>query len=296
MKRILAFVIMLLLLGNQLLHAVEKNKITVTYIANEGFLIESSGKKILIDALHGKDYISESDVPSAETLNKLSTAQPPFDNVDLIFVTHQHQDHFDSGLVIKHLISNNHCQIVGPQQVVDQLKSSDNFKKIKKRVHSITPPFAHRENSSLNGIEFSVIRLKHISKFYKDKQTGKPVNRHGEVQNLGFLINMGSHKILHIGDSDLRDAEAEYKHFQFAQEKIDIAFLTKWFLGFSGPNESSINIINNHIKPQRIVLMHFNKRSFFQNVKYYVTRKIHQGGLAPVTILSKELEKKEFYY
>ncbi|MCP4653821.1 MAG: MBL fold metallo-hydrolase, partial [bacterium] len=73
--------------------------------ANEGVLIETGGKKILVDALFREPNPAYA-APPKEVLEKLETAQPPFDDVDLILATHNHGDHFDARSVVRHLRHN----------------------------------------------------------------------------------------------------------------------------------------------------------------------------------------------
>jgi hypothetical protein len=51
MKKFEAVILTCLLICLNLFSQSTQSKIDVTYIANEGFLIESNGKKLLIDAL-----------------------------------------------------------------------------------------------------------------------------------------------------------------------------------------------------------------------------------------------------
>jgi glyoxylase-like metal-dependent hydrolase (beta-lactamase superfamily II) len=67
--------------------------VTITFLANEGVMLSSGGKKVLIDALFLK-YETGYAVPADSTLSALAKARPPFDSVDLILVTHRHGDHF----------------------------------------------------------------------------------------------------------------------------------------------------------------------------------------------------------
>ena len=66
---------------------------TVTYVGNSGFLVTIGESKILIDGIFtgfAPEYIQP-----AEIKELIANAQPPFDNIDLILVTHAHGDHFN---------------------------------------------------------------------------------------------------------------------------------------------------------------------------------------------------------
>ena len=78
----------------------------VTYIANEGFMLQSGPAKVLVDALFYDDQITYCDVPSRELLDKIEKGAPPFDDIVLLLVTHWHTDHFSSSSVSRFLMNN----------------------------------------------------------------------------------------------------------------------------------------------------------------------------------------------
>ena len=287
MKIQFILIITIILIIHHPSYAAENNKLKVTYIANEGFLLESDNKKVLIDALFGKKDLNFCDTPSLETLNNITKAQTPFDDVDLLLVTHRHIDHFDAGLVTTYLENNKQCNMIGTQQAVDQMKNSNKYGNIKDRIYSITPSFGYNEKITLNGIDITTIRLKHCAYYMTDENTGEKIDRHRDMQNLGFIINLGNHKMLHIGDCGM-ESDEEYKHYRIYQENIDIAFLGSLFWK---PFEQRIEIVNNYIKPQKIVLMHLKKN---KKEAYFELKKKYQDKLAPIIIFKHERESREF--
>ena len=283
MKKTFSFLLIAIFFSVSLSYGVENDKLHVTYIANEGFLIEGGGDKILIDALFKNNAIDYCDVPSEGTLRKILTGKPPFDDIVLLLFTHQHIDHFDANLVIDYMEYNEKCNLLGPQQVFDQLSEFEKFEKIKSRIHAITPPYGRSEDINIDGINLSAFRFQHSSYFVSDEQTGEQIDRHKDIQNIGFVINLANYKILHTGDSFIQNIE-EYKSYRLDKEKIDIAFLG-WFF-----EPTLIEAVNNYIKPENITMMHLPK----DKQMYFKLRDTHQSSLAPITIFTKELEKKEF--
>jgi L-ascorbate metabolism protein UlaG (beta-lactamase superfamily) len=81
-----------------------ENERSITYVGNAGFLISIGDKKILIDALF-KGFEGSYKLPQ-EVQDKLTLAQAPFDDVDLILVTHAHSDHIDPVMVLQHMQNN----------------------------------------------------------------------------------------------------------------------------------------------------------------------------------------------
>ena len=69
-------------------------KAEVTYIANEGFLIKSGDKTILIDAIFGDQEYGFCDIPDEVQIEAMCKAKYEYSNIDLIAATHSHIDHF----------------------------------------------------------------------------------------------------------------------------------------------------------------------------------------------------------
>ena len=66
--------------------------VEITYIANEGVLISSAGKQVLIDGLHREYERAYAFLPPPHR-EKIETAKAPFDQIDLLLVSHRHLDH-----------------------------------------------------------------------------------------------------------------------------------------------------------------------------------------------------------
>ena len=105
MKRTSAFILFGLLFSLNLFSQSTEYKIDVTYIANAGFLIESGGKKVLIDALFKNGWNTYL-VPSDTVVSKIIKQQIPFTNANLKLITHNHGDHFNDSLVVAYLNGN----------------------------------------------------------------------------------------------------------------------------------------------------------------------------------------------
>jgi L-ascorbate metabolism protein UlaG (beta-lactamase superfamily) len=71
----------------------------------------------LTDALFGGFEGDWCDIPNEANQLKLAAAAPPFDKVDIITISHRHDDHFNPEMVISHLIRNPECTLICPKQV-----------------------------------------------------------------------------------------------------------------------------------------------------------------------------------
>lgn len=212
----------------------------ITYIANEGVLISSGGKQVLIDGLHREYQRSYAFLP-AEQREKIETAKVPFDKIDLILVSHLHLDHFHPESVGLHLKHNPRATLVSSQQVVGEVeKNFKDYQEIKARVMGATPPLKGRAAVRAAGIDVEVLGL------------GHGTGRHGWIQNLGHVVKLGGKKLLHVGDADT-SAEI-FGQFNLDEEGIDVAFIPYWFLlGSDGQT-----IVREHIKPKHIIAVHIS--------------------------------------
>ncbi|HSL55424.1 MAG TPA: MBL fold metallo-hydrolase, partial [Pyrinomonadaceae bacterium] len=185
--------------------------VEITYIANEGVLISSGGKQVLIDGLHREYGPEYAFLPPAER-DKIENAKAPFDAIDLILVSHRHLDHFHPESVGLHLQHNPKAVLVSSQQIVDEVeKNFKGFQAIRSRVTAATPPWRERVAMKVAGIDFEILGLRH--------GTG----RHATIQNLGHIIKLGGKKLLHVGDADT--SVENFEKFNLDEEGIDIALL-----------------------------------------------------------------------
>jgi L-ascorbate metabolism protein UlaG (beta-lactamase superfamily) len=244
----------------------------VTYIANEGFLISKGSKKVLIDALFYK--INERyAAPPENVLKQMETAQPPFDDVDVILHTHNHHDHFNANTVSKALRSNQNAILIAtPQAKEDIVGIDEQFDEIASRV--FTEDLAPQDTLSknINGIDIRIIRTKHSGK-------------NETTQNQMYLVDMDGTKIFHEGDS--RGSLKTFENLGLEKESIDVAFVHFWF----PINEDARKIINDYLKPRQIVLMHMPVDRF-EHFKKKIDK--FKDELPPMIIFKNSMEMITF--
>lgn len=237
-----------------------QNECKITYISNEGFLIEVEGKKILIDALFGTIEGNWCDSPSENTVELMNNSEYPFDNVDIIVITHNHQDHFNESIVVNHLLSNPKGIVICPNQVGEILSKNPNYNELSDRIISLTPQMYCDTNIVASTIPIRILRFEHSHYMEVDSVSGTKVNRHQSVENLGYLFKINDITIFHCGDTNPFN-EKEYSTFKLNNEAIDIAFLERMFFG----GKTGIEVINNYIAPEKIIVIHINpsRKSLF---------------------------------
>ncbi len=227
----------------------------ITYVANDGFLIEHAGKKVLVDALFDVGVASYL-APSPELLAQLAEARGPFAGVDLLLVTHVHADHFSAKVVAAHMLHNPHCRLIAHSQVTDRLRSEDGFAQIRSRIHEVSLEPGARERVNLNGIAVDVLSLCHAP-YLTDGQ-----DRHKNVRNLAFLFNLGGTGLFHLGDASIGNSAAHLGAFPFDKIPVDLLFLNGHdrFL-------PTREFIGRKIKPGRIIAMHVQPAELAEDLK-----------------------------
>lgn len=267
---------------------IESKNVEITYIANEGFLIKVNDKQILIDALFGDEEYEWCDVPNQETMNLILKNEGEFKNIDLIATTHAHRDHFYPPFVTEHLENNINGKFISCKQSVDKLKKLDNYDKIKNQIVEITPDNLTYIDTTINSIGIRVYRIAHGPYYIDNPETGEKVDKHRNIQNIGFLFNIEGVKIFHSGDSN-EYGFAEYEHFRLDKENIDIAFLDNGFMWKS--DCKGIEILTNYIKANHIVIMHLHPDEY---VEYTEIANQLKSELPSIQIFENKMDTKKY--
>ena len=223
----------------------------IMYIANKGFLITVSNKKILIDALFGKFEADWCDVPTGEIIDKMEKGTKPFDQIDVILISHVHIDHFNAEIVLNHLGNNETAILICPRQVMQELEKDERYKQFSSRVMEITPEYEiGSQTIDLKGVSIKVWRLAHSSYYIENEETKQKYNKHENVQNLGFTIEIDHKEIFHGGDWAYDGTGGKTNPLE--DETIDLAFLSGGtYLRLYDPDN---RIIDESKKPKNIVL------------------------------------------
>jgi L-ascorbate metabolism protein UlaG (beta-lactamase superfamily) len=203
--------------------------VRVTHVFNAGYLITVGDKRILIDAL----YLGHPE----GILKPVVYAQPPFDGVDLILATHEHQDHFSPELVARYMRENPHTVFVSTGNSVDQLLAEDS--ELRDRTIAIELEKGEREQIEVEGIDLEAIYLSH-----------------GVVGllNLGFIITVDGAKLFHTGDLSPDAVHVSYlQDYGLPEEQIDVAFVPDFLLIMK---EYHAHVLEG-IQPRYVMPMHY---------------------------------------
>ncbi len=212
----------------------------MTFLANEGVMLSAGGKKVLIDALFLK-YERGYAVPADSTLAALRRARPPFDSVDLVLVTHRHGDHFHPAPVAAHLNANPRATLVSSQQVIDSLRGYAPARALPaERLLARTMKAGARRRDVLSGITVELLGLPH--------------GGHPRVEHVGYIVELGGRRVLHVGDADI--SEQTFAPFRLDTARIDVALLPSWAV----LSRDDRRVIERWIRPRQVVAFHLGER------------------------------------
>lgn len=261
-----------LLVSMELFSQRTEYKIDVTYIANAGFLIESGGKKILIDALFDNGWNTYL-TPADSIVSKIVNQQPPFNKVNLMLITHNHEDHFNDSMVVAYLNNNSENVLIAPPLVTMAILKNPEFKN-KNQVVEVDKINREKNDTTINGIRIRSFFILHDSR--------------PQIEHVGYLINIGEYKVFHSGDSNGSDS-IEFEKLHLQKDQIDLALLN--FYGFWNTKEERL-FTEKYIYPKRISLIHIPPKetgSVIDSAKLI-------NDFIDITVFESSMDKKSFNY
>lgn len=209
---------------------------SIEYIANEGVVIRHGEHAILIDALYRtgvKPYLQV----QPEALRALESASAPFNDIDLVLVTHEHADHFDARSVAAHLRANPAAKLIAPDQVTAAVITAGG-RNLAAQVTTADPKGSEMRTYEHAGIRVDVLRLSHGG------------GRHERIQNYGYVVHVGGKRIAHLGDADCNPFTTD--PLDAHATGIDVALIPYWWF----MADKSNNYVVQSLKPGRVVMIH----------------------------------------
>jgi L-ascorbate metabolism protein UlaG (beta-lactamase superfamily) len=243
--------------------------VTITYLANEGVLLSSGSTQVLIDALflrYGPEYA----VPADSTQAALERAGAPFDSVDLVLVTHRHGDHFHPAPIAAHLRANPGATLLTSQQVIDSMGHVPGIAELAPRMVARTLAPGTRRRVLVNGLPVELLGLPHGGR------------RHRHVEHLGYIVELGGRRVLHLGDAEL--SEATLAPLRLDTSRIDVALVPAW--GVTG--RESREAIRRWVRPRQVVAFHINEGANTADVREV------QAAWPGAGVFSRSLEVRQW--
>jgi L-ascorbate metabolism protein UlaG (beta-lactamase superfamily) len=238
---------MVLGVGNVALCADDHVVSRAHYLGNGGVMVERGDTKILFDPLFREDDgLYESLPPDLE--RALLAATPPWDGIDAVFISHNHDDHFDPALIMSYMQAHPDIELYAPAQAVyglHRLEVSPGDGAFD-RVHTVSLDYGDPPTrTEMNGLLIEAVRIPH---------SGWPI-RNSNVENIAFRITIDDvTTVTHLGDAHADVAHFDASHWN--QRRTHLALPPYWLLN----TPEKRDILSMHIHADHSVGLHVPKR------------------------------------
>ena len=253
-------------------------EVEVTAIANEGFLVRSADKAVLVDALFQAtapypEFFQQG--PSTELLDRMIAGEAEFSRVDLALVTHHHADHHDAATAVRFLSTHPETVLIGTESVLESMTEVEGYAEIADRV--IVPEAAWNScvAVAVSAISVSVCRVSH---------SGIPT-----LSNHVYRVDLDGFRFVHEGDSDL--SGRTFRGLELSEDGLHLAFVHSWWVN----SDEGRGALLSDLDPAAIVLMH-HRWAMAGQAREYVARIPLESRLLlpPVKVFEKEGERMVF--
>lgn len=218
-----------------------------TYLGNAGIMVARGDSKILFDAFYANSYGQYALVPG-EISNAMLAGEAPYDDVNAIFISHVHGDHFTAEPAIAYLREQKTVHLYGSNQVVDAITNAgvDENDPLMDRIHGFDlNPQDGSEHFSIGALTVDFVAIPHAG--------NRPT-----IQNFAWRVTLDEHTtVLHLGDAGTVRADFERHSDHFSSKKTDAAFPPYWFIG----NNDGEAILADIIAPKQTVGIHVPARA-----------------------------------
>lgn len=218
-QRVVFILVVIVLIKGQV-KAHDNHSSSMQYLGNEAVMVTDKNSKILFDPFFHNNYRIYTLVPE-KTRQAIFNGNEPYNNIDAIFISHAHGDHFAADDVLKFLQKHDKVKLIAPQQAVNTLLALPGSDSIKSQLNSIDLNFGDKAvNFKVGQIEVGAVRIPH---------SGWP--QRAKVENLVYRVTLNDNiSVMHMGDADANDSHFK-PHNDFWQQRVtDVALPPYWFL------------------------------------------------------------------
>ena len=204
-----------------------------TYLGNSAVLVESEGSKILFDPFFHNNFGIYRLVPKT-LYDAVMQGKAPYDDIDAIFISHAHEDHFSARDVQIYMEKFPNVLLFAPKQAIEKL--AEPMTKInKERLIAFDLGFGDAPETQKQGsLIVTAVRIAHA---------GWPSRK--DIENIVFSVTMASGKVaMHMGDADPDVYHYLPYRAHWRDHPVDINFPPYWFF-MSAQGRDIINEVLN---------------------------------------------------
>ncbi len=244
--------------------------VEITYLANAGFYLRSGKTAVLIDACLREPVGLHAALPGP-VHGQLTNAKPPFDQLALVLVSHEHSDHVQPRVLEKLLTNNLGARLMSSPQVVERLQAgAQDYEAIRGRVATVQPVLGTFHAHAEEGLTVGFFRLEHSGK------------GHQLLEHFGHLIELGGVRILHVGDAEPRPGN--FAAYDLDSKAIDVAIVPYWFYG----SASGAQALREQIAARTVIVSHVPP------TKWAELDQLLKAQFPEVVLFKDPLEKRTF--
>tara|TARA_R110000737_G_scaffold34232_4_gene52665 strand:- start:3103 stop:3945 length:843 start_codon:yes stop_codon:yes gene_type:complete len=216
----------------------DNHKNTASYLGNAAILVQGEKTKLLFDPFFHKDFSLYQLVPE-DIRHAIFQGIPPYNNINYVFISHAHDDHFSAIDLLNYLIKQPKVQLVAPNQAIDKLTALAEFTQYEKdllpRLHAVSLNYGDLAwSTSIENIDISAVRIPHA---------GWPSR--ADVENIVFRVTLANGTtVMHMGDADADDEHYLGYKTHWQKQVTDTAFPPYWFF-YSAEGRDILNEIIN---------------------------------------------------
>ena len=193
-----------------------------TYLANEGVMLTRGDTSVLFDPLFDNGFGRYRLMPEAMQAALLA-GTAPFEDVDAVFVSHAHGDHFAADLMLAYLRAQTSVRLYAPMQAVLSMRrtASDADSALFDRVTGMDLEVGDDGvRLELEGIVIDAVRIPHSG--WPDRMT--------DIENIAFRVTLGDVvSVVHLGDAVVSDEHFGAQRKFWEQRANTLALPPYWF-------------------------------------------------------------------
>lgn len=214
-------------------------------MANEGVMVTDGETKVLFDPLYPESYGQYLLVPS-EMREALFAGAAPFQDVDAIFVSHFHGDHFSAEDLLSLMQNQTGIALYAPQQAVLEMRAiaGPDEQDVFSRVNAVSLQYGDAPvTMTMDNLMVEAVRIPH---------SGWPTGR-VNVENIVWRVTLNDNTmVVHMGDADPNDEHFALDPEYWNRASPDMAFPPYWFFA----SDAGKNILQNRVSARNNIGVH----------------------------------------